>query len=592
MNILFKSFFLICLWLIPSLAQAQAFTETHYVTQSGAGSKTGQSLATAWALSDFHNSNNWSTNKAVDGKIGPGDVVYFSGTFTDRVIVTNGGSSAESITLDGYEAGECDPLNSVCTGSALLQQGMEIGNRVAGPDYLTIQDFRMTRDDSSHPCFRILGKRDGTEDEQYINRLLIRRNHIFETNGTMFYWRWGRYNIIEDNKFVHFGQNNTDATQGVNFIQVENSLVRRNEFGHREDLYPSGCKSANIIEVHAGDNLLFEYNNLYGAPNGTNIAPKEGWGGNSNIVIRFNKVHGSANQQLQSGGKGIYFRTRDHEMNENFYCYGNNVYGNDLNIALGDVMTNLYIWSNLSHSALRTGILAWNSNIDGMHIYNNTIAKNNTLGHTDLTRGGISLSASSSTYHIKNNIFWNNRPGGERDRRQIYTSQVINSLEHNIYYHDLGAPTIYYDGATRSIDVMKSVYGFENQSPSGEVVDPRFNKPAGSDGVYGTAYDNYTLAANSPAIGAGIPLSGRFSVNLSGGDSWFEAQTGYSILTFGLDDALCPIGTDWTTNPPTVVTAKQGANGSGWDLGAYVYRNSNEKPLAPPKIIDIQDNLN
>jgi len=592
MNILLKSIFLICLWLIPSLAQAQTYTEVHYVTQSGAGSKTGRSLSNAWALSNFHNTDNWNSNKSIDSKIGPGDVVYFSGNFTESVIVTNGGSSAGSITLDGYESGNCNPINAVCTGSADLKQGLEVGNGTSGPDYLTIQDFRMTRNNSTQPCFRLYADRYATdENSRKIDRTIIRRNYVYQTNGTMFYYYGGRNSIIEGNKFVYFGQNNTDTTQGVNFIEVEKTLIKSNEFGQNESLYPSGCTSGNIVETHGCHYLLFEYNNIYGAPNGSNLVPKESRGGNTNIVIRFNKVHGSLGRDATSGGKGIYFRTYANEENKNFYVYGNFVYNNHLNIFLGDVMTNLYIWSNISHSARRVGIGTWNNNIDGMHIYNNTIANNNTSGEADLTRGGISLSASNSTYHIKNNIFWNNHPGGEANRKQIYSSQGINSLEHNTYYHSSGVPYVYYSGGYRTLEILQSTYGFEKNSPAGVIRNPQFVDPKGADNVFGTADDNYRLSNGSPEIGSGATLSGSFSVNLSGGDSWFQSQTGYGTLSFGLDDGLDPNGTDWTTNPPKVVTAKH-ASGSGWNRGAYVYRNSNENPLAPPEIISIEPNLN
>ena len=576
-----RLFYFIILFLFLCVPiQAFGYTELHYVTQGGAGSKTGRSLANAWALSNFHNTSNWSTSNAADSKIGPDDVVYLSGNFTDRVYVTRGGSSSGSITLDGYAAGECNPLNAVCTGSADLKKGLEVGDSSVAPDYLTIQDFRMTRNETkSDSCLRLYSSAGD------IDRIIVRRNYIYQTNGNMFYYYGGKNSVIEDNKFVHFGQNNIDATQGVNFIDVRNSLISSNEFGHDEDLYPSGCTSANIIEVHGCHYLLFEYNNIYGAPNGGNLVPKEAYGGNTNIVIRFNKVHKSLGRPTGSGGIGVYFRTSEDEENINFYVYGNLVYNNYNGIALGDVMNTLYIWSNIIHSSLRTGMFTWRFNIDGMHIYNNTIAYNNTLGDTDLTRGGISLSAYNSTYYIKNNILWNNHPGGEANRKQIYAGVTINSLEHNTYYHSSGTPYVYYSGGYRTIQTLQSTYGFENDSPVGAIRDSVFVDPNGADNVYGTSDDNYKLQSTSPERGSGATLSGSFSVNLSGGDSWFEAQTGYSTLSFGLDDGLDPNLTDWTTNPPTVVTTKQGDHGVGWERGAYVYPEGEEEDLIKPGII-------
>ena len=76
---------------------------------------------------------------ALSGDYG-GSTFYFNNeTFTTRIIVSIEGNSSNQLVLDGYEAGDCDPLNSECTSSALLSYGMAIGNQTAGPDYITIQ---------------------------------------------------------------------------------------------------------------------------------------------------------------------------------------------------------------------------------------------------------------------------------------------------------------------------------------------------------------------------------------------------------------------------------------------------------------------
>ena len=554
-----------------------SFTETHYVTQNGAGTRSGRNLSNAWSLADFQSSANWSTYNSVDEKIGPGDVVYFSGTFTSRPIVTLGGNPDGSVTLDGFEAGETNPIQSVNTDTALLLQGMDIGNGVAGPDYLTIQDFRMTRNNSIEPCFRLYADRYGaTEDLRKIDHAIIRRNYVYQTNGTMFYWFGGRYSIIEGNKFVHFGQNGTDATQGVNLIELHNSVIAGNEFGHNEAAYPSGCTSAEMVELHGCQHLLMEYNSIYGAPKQSGIRPKE-WGpmGNYNIVIRFNKIHGN---KRTTTGYGICTHTNISELLSNFYIYGNNLYDNTSGIAIGLQVANVYVWANLIHNNTRYGVVVWDAS-DNLHFINNTIARNNTSNETDISRGGIVLSKGTNV-HVKNNLLWNNRAAGERDRMQIYVKNTLSSLEHNHYYHALGAPTVYYDSANRTLATLKSSYNFEDDAPAGSITNPLFVFPSGVDGTHGTEDDNYRLSVSSPLIGAGKTLTGSFSVNISGGDSWLETQSGYSTLSFGLDDALDPIGTDWTTNPPTVVSAKQGAYGD-WEPGAYIYRT--EDPEDPPE---------
>ena len=569
------------MFFVFSFSQANAYTENHYVTQGGNGARNGRSLADAWALSDFHNMSNWSTSKAVDRKIGPDDVVYFSGNFTNTVMVTKGGSPAGPITLDGYQPGDCDPLNAVCTGSAVLQQGMDVGGNAYGPDYLTIQDFRITRSNSMTAAFRYAPYRDSSvPTEKSIDYCIFRRNYVYLANGNLFNLYGGQYHIIEDNKFFGFGQNNSDPACGVWLSDMSNSVFRRNEVGHDENQHPSGCTSAEMIELHCNYNVLLEYNNVYGAPQQSGIRPKECKRPMTNVIIRFNKVHGNTHP---TQGKGIYCRTDPVQWGadiQNVYIYGNNVFNNGTaNLMFGSGVHNVYAWSNILSAGGRNGLWIWNSTVQpsNLHFYNNTIAYNNTSGETDSSRGGMSLGAGDDI-HIKNNLLWNNRPGGGGGKyNQLYSTRTISALEHNSYYHSSSNPNIfYYGGAYRTLATMKSNYNFEKNSPAGEFQDPKFTDPNGADNIYGTADDNYKLSADSIVKNNGKPLAGNFSVNLSNGDQWFKNQTGYDTLNFGLDDALDPQNTDWTANPPQVKTIKQ--TSANWTRGAYAYTSSANIP--------------
>lgn len=594
MKSLCKLIFLVCFLLVPSLVSAQTYTETHYVTQSGAGSKTGRSLSNAWALSNFNNTANWSTVKAVDGKIGPGDVVFFNGNFTDRVIITRGGSSAGSITLDGFANGDCSPLEAICYGSALLQQGMEVASKTNNIEYVTIQDFRMTDPNYFRPTLQVKGS--APNFTYPVNRMIIRRNYVYESGNNFLSFFYGKYNIITDNKFYIFGKQNNppDRVTGgaIALIEFSNSIFARNEVGHDGSPIKSGSMgSPELVHTHGCQNLLIEYNDLYGTPGQSGLRPKEHPAirpSNYNHVIRFNKIHDNPNTTM---GKGLYINTRPNEPISNFYIYGNYIYKNGLmGLAVGEGVSNVYAWANILTENGRHGICVYDTTgtSKNYHFYNNTIARNNRLNESDVARGGIVVT-SGSQIHIKNNILWNNRPAGERNRIQIASWITISSLEHNIYFHNLNEPYFYYKGGYRTLATMNSMYGFETEFPSGAIKDPLFVNPIGTDKIYGTVYDNYRLSANSYLIDRGKSLPGRFSINISGGDSWFEKQTGYGVLNFGFDDALCPIETDWTTNPPKVIGAKQGENGKAWEIGAYVYKDNSriETSLTPPKIINI-----
>ena len=87
-----------------------SYTETFYVCQGGDGSspKSGN-CATAWNASSLNNSNNWNTAAAtVDGKIGPGDRIFFmhdggdiTGTGSAVLTILQSGTATAHITLEG-----------------------------------------------------------------------------------------------------------------------------------------------------------------------------------------------------------------------------------------------------------------------------------------------------------------------------------------------------------------------------------------------------------------------------------------------------------------------------------------------------------
>lgn len=73
-----------------------AFSETLYVTQSGAGSHTGTSLANAWSISEFNSSGNWGSGA---GKIGGGDTVNVSGSISSNIVQAGSGSDDDTRVL-------------------------------------------------------------------------------------------------------------------------------------------------------------------------------------------------------------------------------------------------------------------------------------------------------------------------------------------------------------------------------------------------------------------------------------------------------------------------------------------------------------
>ena len=130
------------LWMMP--VALLGYTETFYVCHGGDGTdpKSGNA-ATAWDSGNVSNSANWSSNvSTVDGKIGPGDRVYFmsdGGSITSSVgteVITIQGSGAPGypITLQGDGTVVIDGENA----------RMAI-NAPRKADYVVISNLKATR---------------------------------------------------------------------------------------------------------------------------------------------------------------------------------------------------------------------------------------------------------------------------------------------------------------------------------------------------------------------------------------------------------------------------------------------------------------
>lgn len=554
-------------------------TQIYYATQAGAGTRDGLSLANAWSASDFNNLANWSGSES-PGAIDPGDTVYLSDTFTTRLIIKNGGSATGRIIIDGYEVGDCDPIVSECTSSAQLNAGMSVGNGTSGPDYLTIQDFRMTSSVEVLDGLNMWPHQSGDADQNLMTHMVIQRNLISETKGTLFLLGDSEYSIIQNNKFVNFGLSGGNPAKAVNFIDASYFLVANNEFGDDGD---SEASSANIVEFHGCNYGLMEYNHVYGAPSGVGMVPKEGFGGNSNLIFRFNRIHD--NQGISLGGSGIYFRTggAGSEYSQDMYVYGNYIYNNAYNVFMGEYADDIYVWSNLLTNAKRIGVGHFNDNVTDLFVQNNTISRANTVEETDLTRSAFSFAGNvTCTETIKNNIIFECSPAGASTRKAWYSGSTLTGMEHNTYYNSNGSITLRYDGGSPTLATLKSSYNFEDDSPVGTEENPLFTDPNGTDNTHASAGsitvdyatdDDYTLQSGSPCINDGADLSGTVGiVDLSNSDSWFETETGYSTITMTWDTALLPT-TDWSGQPSSskILTGDQDSYGAGWERGAYVY---------------------
>jgi len=550
---------IIILPIIVLLFLTLVFAEDYYVTQDGIGAD--YSAAQFNSLSGDHS----------------GDTFYFSGDFSTNIAPasTFTGSASGPVTLDGYAAGDCDPLNAVCSSSALLNLGMWIEG---DPSYMIIQDFRMRISDSSNWIAFGFG---GTA----IDHFIFRRNLIDDTSCRGFQIGSGSYSaseyiIVENNKITNFAMraDGIGECTGFVFVHVNHALIKNNIFGHDnpESSPCSECSGTNVGSVHYSSDVLFENNDVYGAPQQTGLAVKElandGTTPQSRMIFRYNKFHDNSNEDwYNSWGLSL---AGGNDPIEYMYVYANNFY-NNFNSGLGTYHNadDIYIWSNIFHNNGQHGLWTSGSTNNHVLISNNIFARNSGFGDTpeNFDRGAIVL-GSGSENTVKNNFFYNNRPDGAGGYyHQIYDNSNNLLLEHNTYYHSIDNTYQYYLFPSTSVGLptlQNPPYDMEDDPPVGDIEDPVFTDPNGADSIHGTVDDDYRLASATPTDGA--DLSQCFSVDLSGGDAWMEANSGYSrYIEPCLDDGLDPINTDWTTIPPTVATLKRDTY--GWERGAYVY---------------------
>jgi hypothetical protein len=555
-----KKLFIVLLFLILSWSVVGAAVDTHYVTQGGAGGHDGTSLGNAFSVSNFNTSSNWDSDVADDNKIGPGDTVYFSDTISSEVQPPAGvnGTAGNYITLDGYEAGDCEPLSVTCSSSAVLTNetdSMHLDD--GGPDYFIIQDFRFTG------RLRIQDW-DTANQSSYI---IIRRNYFADANVN-----WliidgqlgasSTYITVEENLFKDFCDTD-EAAQGINLQSITHLIFRNNKvIGDTDSTHACSPQTANNIEVHDVQYAIFEYNDISYAPDQSGIAIKElDDDPNYDIIVRFNKFHN--NGTIVDNGRGIALTQNIGTSNHDIYIYGNFVYSNadfGIDIHRGNYL--IHVWSNIIVNNDRNGIIMWTAGghdpEDQIYLYNNTIVNNETdeAGSTEEDRTGIGIREGSATnVYIKNNLLMNNRPNATSYQQWASHSTIsAGRSDYNTLYYAGQTANYYYDSALRSRATMQGTYGLETNS---NITDPGFSDADGADDTIGTVDDDFSLDGTS--IDNGVDLSNEFNVTVQG-------------VTYYMDyeDALDPNNTNWATTPPTVSVLKQSDYGTS-ERGAYIY---------------------
>jgi hypothetical protein len=140
MNVL-RIILVILLFASPALA----VTDTHYVTLNGAGAKTGDSLATAFGVTEFNSAANWDTDEDDDNDIGIGDKVWFCGDLSSGATLDfrEPGASGKLIDFDGdcsTEGGTDGTLGDI---------------RIVGLSYIELHNLTFTGEHSTYSVLNV-----------------------------------------------------------------------------------------------------------------------------------------------------------------------------------------------------------------------------------------------------------------------------------------------------------------------------------------------------------------------------------------------------------------------------------------------------
>lgn len=547
--------------------------QIYYVTQTGAGSNSGQtgawvtpptSSGQAMSVAQFNNVVNWSSSES-SNDIDPGDTVYFSGTITSEITPKGSGSTGLPIILDGYSAGDFDPWGGG-TSNAIFTGGLWINNAYS---YITVQDFRAST--GSRPSYPMVSVYNNTSSGHSSN-IIFQRNYFYNANYSLLgilrtyysssYYEGPDYITIEENRMVGYGK--TTSEQGLNFTRVSNLVIRNNELANSLPSYSSS--GDNVIEIHGSHNYLLEYNYIHSANDQSGISNKElGSAVNYDGIIRFNKFYYNGRTDSNYDGRGISFSSDAGYSNHDIYVYGNYIYQNEnhgLDFHRGNY--NMWAWSNVITGNTNNGIIMWTASgylpEHDIHIYNNTIVHNETeyTGSSEVDRTGFGLRETAATnIYFKNNILYYNRPNVSANYQQWASNSTMNSgvSDYNTLYYPSQTATYYYFGAVRTLATMQG-YGLEMHS---NIQDPGFND--GSLNYDDT--DDYSL--DGTYVNDGVDLSGTIAtVSVQGINYTMDAKW-----------ALNP-GLNWTQDAPDI-EAEFTSNPMldrdevGWSRGAYAY---------------------
>ncbi|WP_373494388.1 right-handed parallel beta-helix repeat-containing protein [Aquiflexum sp.] len=298
---------------------------------------------------------------------------------------------------------------------------------------------------------------------------------------------WYGFSADETNniKFDSLFTDNTRASgiyaRVTSFIEITNNNIRRACQAQERDAQGNGTQEC--ITVGRTDNFKISHNEIWDVPltgeGGEGIDAK---GGCFDGEISHNYVHDIERV-------GIYLDAGSHE-EYNIRVFSNRVIncGGGLSVAgeLGGHIRDIYLYNNILVNNTRSGVLfqnIMNGRFSNIYIVNNTLFNNGQVGFAgDIAN--FSQNELNTNLQIVNNVFYNKT---DNYRFSIFHNIAAPHVIHNNLYFD------FKPGWAGGVNNFSQA----NLTASDIQADPLFTNIGSKD---------YTLKADSPAIGKGVPM--------------------------------------------------------------------------------------
>jgi hypothetical protein len=323
----------------------------------------------------------------------------------------------------------------------------------------------------------------------------------------------------------------------------------------------SYCGYNGIIFYNSNSSFNSSLSDYYTAANNVvTYSANVGIMGNmsNNGLIYNNDVSHSGVREDDSEAIGIYGNCNNNRIYNN-YAHDNTDQTGPIGVRgiEDDTITSPgvnYVYNNLVASSNGSGIIVQSS--ANQYVYGN-ISYNNTTGvGGNAYVVGIEDAASTGVNYYYDNTTYNNQ-FAEMD---VYNNSSFGPvIKNNIFYASVSSSgDINTNGSTPTLSVVdyNLVYGISNPYNWGGAT---YSTPSAfftasgqgqhdikSDPKFTTNGSNFSLLSTSPAIDVGTNLGSTYQLGLSSISAW----------------------------PSSVTTLNQNSNGSGWDMGAYVYTQS------------------